>query len=372
MSNTETIKFGSVTILEVANKAGVSKAAAWAALNDRKTNISLREETRERIVKIATEMNYRPNFNARGLTSQKTYLISFLCREAYSIDAMEILMGIQDVLFDKDYSVIVYVHGDSPEAELVNLKHCVSRRSEGLIVIPALDRDGRNNHDKFVELKEQGTPVVQVYTRVAEGIPSVTPNSYEVGKFAVNYLVERGHRRIAHLTNNDYRDTSLPGYYGDLKERWLGYRDAMQEAGLDVEVFEISDQIHYKIGGEAVSEAVVHSAYCPTAVTCYCDTMAMGLVKGLLREGVRVPEDISVIGHDGTELTTPGLESKLATFVKPLRQMGREAGKTIFDAIEGRKTKDVTCLAKFSPGISVATLDKNGIVKRSQMEDYHM
>jgi len=359
-----------VTIADVAVKAGVSKAAAWAALSKRKTSITLAEDTRQRIAKIAREMNYRPNLNARGLAKQKSYMISFLCREEFSNEAMELLLGMQDAFFPKGYAVIVYAHGDTPFDELVNLRHAISRRSEAMIVAPALERDGSNNYERFSNLYADGTPVVQLFSKAIAGLPSVVPNSYEAAKTSVDYLIERGHRRIAHLTCEDFRDEITPGFYSAIKERWSGYKDAILNANLEPIVFTISDKIDWKDGSYEIAKSILSNSHCPTAVTTYNDTMAMGLIKGVLEEGVRVPEDISVVGHDGTELTTPGLDSRLATFLKPTRQMGREAAKMCLEMIAGRSVKDATCQCMFSPGMSVATLGKNGVVRNHFLGAY--
>jgi len=343
-----------VTIADIAAKAGVSKAAAWAALSDRRTSIVLSDATRKNIVKLAREMNYQPNLTARGLANQQSYLISFLCRGDFNNDATGLLLGMQDVLLEKGYSVIVYTHGDTVEDELGNINHSVARQAQAVMVAPAIEANGRTNGEKFLEMQKSGTPVVQLFNGIIPNVPTVFADNYEAGKFAVNYLIERGHRRIAHYTYDTYKkELSFPT---ELKLRWKGYEDAMLEAGLEPIVFTSGELVPFSRAGQEIAREMTNHPYCPSAVITYSDPLAIALRNSLLKAGIRVPQDISIIGYGGLEIKVPGLDANLATFLKPLRQIGRQAAQLCLRMNNGKSVEDVTCQCEFKPGTSVATL----------------
>jgi len=172
---------------------------------------------------------------------------------------------------------------------------------------------------------------VQIYNRIIPGVPCVFTDSYGAGEFGVRYLIERGHRRIAHLTTTGYRDEETPGFHGELKKRAEGYAQAMRSAGLEPLIFTVDDTVMLREGGYQIAKTVMGHPYRPTAVTTYSDSLAMGLMKGLTEAGVRVPEDISLIG-------------------------GRKAARMCLDMIAGRSVEDVTCRARFHAGLTVRTL----------------
>jgi LacI family transcriptional regulator len=347
-----------VTIADIAVKAGVSKGAAWAALTDRKTSIVLGTETRKKILRLAKELNYQPNLTARSLATQKSYLIGFLCRETHAKTTSVFLRGMQERLLDEGYSVLVYAHGDSVEDEACNLRHAIARQTEALIITPAIDKDGACNTQAIKSLLDSGTPVIQLFSRQIDGIASISADHYLAGKIAVEHLLEKGHRRIAHLTIEGYRDEEMPGYFFAVKKRWQGYEDAMKHAGLEPEVLTIDPEVDYARGAFDVAKSVSNHSYHPTAIVAYNDTMALGLMKGLTLAGVRVPQDMSIIGHDGAEqllLATP-LDETITTFIQPIQEIGRIAAKMCTDLIDGKKVEDVVYKNKFHQGNSVASL----------------
>ena len=347
-----------VTIADIAAKAGVSKGAAWAALTDRKTSIVLGKETKKKILRLAKELNYQPNLTARSLAKQKSYLISFLCRETYAKNTSELLRGMQNILLDEGYSVLVYAHGDSVKDEASNLQHAIARQAEALIITPAIESDGACNTQEIKKFRDSGVPVIQLFSRQIEGVPSITADHYLAGKIAVEHLLEKGHRNIAHLTLEGYRDEEAPGYFHSLRKRWQGYEDAMQQAGLEPAILTIGADVEYARGAFDIAKSVSSHSYHPTAIVAFSDTMALGLTKGLARIGVRVPQDISIIGHDGLEqlfLATP-LDETLTTFVQPMIEIGRTAAKMCSDLINGKKVKDVIYKNEFYQGNSVASI----------------
>ncbi|OHB54228.1 MAG: hypothetical protein A2Y12_04345 [Planctomycetes bacterium GWF2_42_9] len=342
------------TINDVALKAGVSKAAAWAALANHRTNINLGKETKDRIIEMAKQLNYKPNITARSLSQQKSFLIGFLCRENYGKNATELLRGMQDVFLGQGYSVIAYVHGDTAKDELCNLEHSNARLSEALIITPALERNGYSNNQEIVRLQESGIPVVQLFNKIVPNIPCVSYDNYEAGKAATNYLIEKGHKRIGHFTIADYHDEITPGFHIESKQRWMGYDAAMRSAGLEPFVFTMPDEGWPDSPCGAAKKLIAH-AYRPTALITVYDSMAIYLMDGLRDAGFRVPQDMSFIGHNGDEFIFYKY-SHLTTFVVPLSKMGGEAARMCLSMLEGKTVEDVQFKPEFCSGSTVAPL----------------
>ena len=340
-----------VTLKEIATIAGVSTSAAWAALSGKKTTIVLNEDTKKKIIELAKEMDYQPNLTARGLVKKQSYLISFLCRESFNADATELLMGMQDILLEVGYSVLVYAHGDTVEDELVNLKNSAARQAQAVIVTPALEPNGDCNSQVFQDIFKEGTPVVQLFNRVIPEVPAVFAGSYDAGQFSVEYLLDRGHRQIAYFTYDNYTEED---FFSEASERHRGYKDAMDKAGLETKIYAVGEFLPLKIIGNKVAQAIVNDSYCPTAVVCYSDSLAMALRSGLAKKGVRIPEDVSLIGYGGLEVMVEGLDQHFATFLKPLRQIGQEAARMCLKKIKGQSINDKTCECEFRPGSSVS------------------
>ena len=332
------------TLAEVASQAGVSKTAAWAALSKRETNVGLSDVTRARVLRVAKKLNYQRNIIGRSLATRKSFLISLLFREAFELSTTEVLRGIQDVLLDQEYSLVTYAHGDTVEDEARHIDFSLERKVDGLIVTPALDAEGKTNAERFSALQRGGLPVVQLFNRTLAGIPAVMMDHRAAGRMAAEHLIELGHRRIAHFTHAGYLDEQTPGYFADARQRWEGYVQAMEAAGLEpVAVAHGSVRAAWELFGtaqhaSAVGQLLNHPSR-PTAVVCYSDFEAFGLIRSLVKKGVRVPEDISVTGIDDLQVLTIDLPS-LTTIAPPLRAIGQAAARMVLKRTASSAAED--------------------------------
>jgi LacI family purine nucleotide synthesis repressor len=300
------------TIKDVAEKAGVSKGAVWAALKTGKSSIRLADATRERIKKAAKELNYRPNIVAQSMVSQKSYLIgfNFSCSNNPWHHAVHIINGLRSCCKVHGYSLVVYP-ANNIEEEYQNLQQAVNRQLDGLLTIPLL-RGGRTNSEEYCRIAREVMPVVQVCSPLYPELPSIAHDFNYIAKSATEYLIKRGHRQIMLVTFDNYKDSycGLPSYQHN-----QGYQMAMNEAGLIPKTIphETSEQFPANAAYE-IAEQILKLSPKPTAIVASSNNAAYGLIKRWEELGIKVPDDISIIGC-ANDLDVPScLIPKLNTF----------------------------------------------------------
>jgi LacI family transcriptional regulator len=332
-----------MTQKHLAELAGVTPAAVTAALSERPSSIRVSRQTRERIRRLARQHNYKPDIRARGLVQRKSYLIGILCTEVMSHVMWEVVHGIEEVANRHDYSVLLSVYPHSLAEEAIRLQRILDRSVDAVAVIPVMDDQNQTNVGAFQAAILRGVPLLQLFDRSLPGIASVGENSHASGVAATEYLRKLGHERIAHLTLEDYDDRIMPGRHINTKLRYEGYQDAMLRAGLEPILCNLIGSrtvlSMYDSARQAARQVMEHPAR-PTAVFCYSDRIAFGLLNGLADLGVRVPQELSVVGFDNLPA---GIWSRPAlTSVEVDRvEMGKRAAEILFDAIGGQTPSEV-------------------------------
>jgi LacI family transcriptional regulator len=331
---------------EVAERAGVSRSAVSAAFCSRATTAGLSAATRELIHKAARELDYRPNILSRSFIKQRSFLIGMLAREAFFLFALETLKGIEEVLEPTEYSLLTFYNGSWADDQAKHLQKSLSRQVDAMIIVGAPERPDGPNHCTVRQLQERGLPIVQVYRRMFPDVPVAMMDDEQTGYLAARHLLELGHRRIAHVTHSEYEDRELPGTHADARKRCDGYLRAMAEAGLEPKVLTFERVGYYGLGsndytGYCAAAAKQLAEIRPrfTAVTTFNDYASMGLIHNLAAMGMKVPEDVSLVGYDNVEagaLMRPAL-----TTVRPkLSEIGRLAGKMILQMLDGKTVED--------------------------------
>jgi LacI family transcriptional regulator, galactose operon repressor len=314
----------SVTIKDVAERAGVSKGSVWAALKTGKTSIRLAPETRERIQKAALELNYRPNMVAQSMVSQKSYLIgfNFSCNNNLWHHAVQIINGLRNSCNERGYSLVVYPANNVDE-EYQNLQQAINRQLDGLLTIPLLTGN-RHNAKEYCRIAKTIMPVVQVCFPLCPELASIAHDFSYIGKCATEYLISRGHSQITLVTYDNYQDpdNGVTSY-----EHNKGYRMAMAEAGLDPKIFSHEAHVlkHSADDAYQVAEQILQLSPRPTAIVASSNSAALGLIKRWKELGIRVPEDISIIGC-ASDLDVPDcLCPELNTFKTEFEDIGKNA-----------------------------------------------
>lgn len=333
-----------VTIRDVANAAGVSHTAVWAALSGKASNIAIGDKKRKLIEKVARELNYRPDMLAKSFTNKKSYLVGYLANKANEAFGLEVVEGIQLAAHSHDYAVVTFV-SCSPENESANLQLCLDRRIDALIVNATVSA-GKNNVARIRELVSSDVPVVEVFGDFIPGAVSANTDHQAVGRLATEHLLELGHKRIVHFTHEQYLDRDHPGSHCDALRIWEGHRDLM--VSNDLQAVAITHALDHKaplLDGffasayEAAGAVLDHPSK-PTAVVCYNDYEALALLKACSERGLSVPQDLSVIGSLNVwagSVSSPGL----TTIGHCPKKVGTEAARLCFRIMDSQKVEDV-------------------------------
>lgn len=318
------------TISEVARQAGVSKSTVSAVINNKAI---VKESTRQTVLRVIEELNYRPQASARRrFQAMSGRCICFVIKEPGNPYYAEAYEGIQKVAREKGYLVFVGSSEGDFGIERQVVEQCMAREFDGLIITPILDDDSDLSH--IFDLKRNNVPIVLLERVRGMRASLVDIDNVQASSEAVRYLIENGHARIAHFAG--------PHYSSHSAERVEGVRRAFSETHLRLDPKRIvyagdSLESGYREGLRYFREIGDDR---PTAVTCYNDLVALGLMKALGELGLRVPEDVSVIGFDDLDMLQY-LPVPLTTVHVPKYEMGKEAAEMLIRQMESRQMSTV-------------------------------
>ncbi|AJY73347.1 LacI family DNA-binding transcriptional regulator [Paenibacillus beijingensis] len=306
------------SIFDVAKRAGLSVVTVSRVLNGAGT---VREKNRQKIMEAIKELDYRPSAAARSLARGKTGIIGL------------ILTTLQDSFFDavvKEINEALALHGyylavsvtrefGSDEAHYLIQED----RVDGLILLSPLE-EGR----LVSELKKRNIPYVIIDNQLPENTASsIAVDNYRGGYEAASHLLSLGHRNIAHLCG--------PELFLSTRERRSGFLDALKEAGMEPFAVEQGDY-DIEFGYETARKWLADGTL-PTAVFAGDDYIAIGFMNALMEAGVRVPEQLSVVGYDDQDIASR-LRPFLTTVRQPSERIGLAAADMLLRKIDG-KTK---------------------------------
>jgi LacI family transcriptional regulator len=313
-----------VSIRDVASAAGVSVTTVSHVLNNT-IGARVSDETRERVSTVAARLGYAPNKLARGLRLQRTQILALLSDQiATTPHAGRIILGAQEAASAKGWVVMLLNSGGDPDLEDREINALVQHQVDGVLYATMYHRQ------VAVPDRLAGIPVVLLDASSTDPrYPSVVPDEVGGGRAAVQELVAAGHRRIGFTTNVD----DIPATHG----RLVGYRQALADAGIpfnpDLIVAEESDTP----GGYRAALQLLRRPDRPTGLFCFNDRMAMGAYRAAHELGLRIPDDVSVVGFDNQELIADGLYPGLTTVALPHYEMGAWAVNTMIDMLDETK-----------------------------------
>lgn len=326
-----------VTGKDVARRAGVSLATVSLALSGRfQEGHVVADATRERIVNIAAELGYIPNHIARSLRQRKTTILGLLVPDLTNPYYTEIFEGGHRVALQRGYELTVVAASNHHSRE-----HTIRLLRGGSVDGVIVAHHARQLLQELRRPPGQWVPTVTVQGASPDPeIPGVRVDLRAGAFVGTRHLTELGHRRIAHLTvlpPADYavEDPAAPAS----SHRLLGYRRALEEAGIDydprlVVAGDVEEDL-LQVGAGIVQDLLDRHGPRPTAAFVYNDMLAIGVIRRLLDLGLRVPEDIAIVGHDGIDLgafTNP----RLTTVAHRCRELGSLAVETLCNLIQGR------------------------------------
>ncbi|HHU51167.1 MAG TPA: LacI family transcriptional regulator [Firmicutes bacterium] len=314
-----------VTIKDIAKKVGVSPSVVSRALNNK---YGVKAETRERIVRTAKEMGYRPNILAQGLVTRKTNTIGVVMADISEPFFSQLIKGMNLVADETGYTLIYYNSYESL-VERSALEHMIkAQRVDGLIIVGS-----RIKEDEYLSGRTWEVPLVLVERRLtAPGLNCVWVDSITGAYKATRYLIDQGHRRIAHICGTLGFQVAL--------DRLEGYKRALADTGLPyAEELVASGHFVWQDGYTATKEVLKQTPRC-TAVFAGNDTMAYGALQAIAESGLEVPRDIAVVGFDDLEfslLTNP----PLTTVRQPRMEMGKKAVSILVSILAGKAEEGV-------------------------------
>jgi len=310
-----------VSIKDIARAAHVSHSTVSRALRN---SPLVNAETRALIHKIASESGYTVSAVGRSLVTRRTDSIGVVVTTIADPFAAEVVSGIEEFALAHDYSVILAACHADPERELRAVHSLQQRRVDGILVMAS-----RIGALYLPMLSEMKVPIVLINSHHSgEFVHSIRIDNIAGARLATKHLVDLGHQRVSYIG-----DTF--GFQSDM-ERLAGYRAVLEESGLGFEPDLVAHGDGTPSGGMQAMLRLLVLPEPPTAVFCYNDREAIGAMRALREQGVRVPEDVSVAGFDDlffSSYTGP----PLTTIHQPKRSMGMEACQILLKLLDGQK-----------------------------------
>ncbi len=319
------------TIRDVAKQANVGLATVSRVING---SAPVAEDTRNKVLQVIAELNYTPSPTARKLSLGKTFVISVIIPFFTRPSFIERLRGIDSVMANSDYDFIVFNVETNEKRDQYFSTVPRPDRSDGVIIVslPTKDED--------IELfRNKRVPVVLIDTQHSS-LTSVVEDSVKGGDDATQYLIDLGHTRIAYVS--DILHDPLAHNYTSSRNRLMGYRRALDRAGLPFRPDYHCFCHHDRSTTRAMMREVLARPDRPTAVFAASDTQALGVLEATRDLGIRVPEDLSVVGYDDIEIAE---YVGLTTMRQALFDSGKRGAELMFQLLDGQlTTPHVECL----------------------------
>jgi len=310
------------TIIDVAKKCGYSKATVSRAFISPET---VTEKTRNVVYAAAKELNYTPNTIARALVRQHTENIAFIIHEKQYPTMLNpfyapVLEAIMQEAAKRKYSVFI---ATSHDAKLPNGESYIRKHMDGVIFA------GQTEDGAVEEFQRQNIPVVLLNNELdIEGLVCVIAEHFQGAVLATEHLYERGHRKIGLLAGKFSKQVCAA--------RLSGYMSVLSNHGLNMDAQFVVDVEPTLEDAEKAFSEILKMPNHPTAFFCTNDTIAAGAVKATLRAGLRVPEDMAIVGFDDS-IVSRMVEPELTTIHIDTTAMGAVAAQTLFDLIDKKE-----------------------------------
>jgi LacI family transcriptional regulator len=308
---------------DIARDLGVSTVTISKVLRN---HPDVGQETRDRVLARVKELDYRPNLAARGLVTGRTYLVGFIVPDLLHPFFAEIAASLSDALRKDDYYLVVSSSEEDPDLEEQEISQFLARRLDAMIIASC-----RSTVDVLLRIDKQKTPYVLI-DRSFPGFLSnfVGGNDFAAGMLATQHLVDVGCKRIAHIRGPE----TSPGI-----QRLEGYKRALEQNGRSVideyVIFEPKGDVGSRQRGAEAMRQLLSCKHVPDGVFCFNDPMAMGAVNEAVNQGMKVPEDIAIIGcgnlHYDDSLRVP-----LSSIDQHSHKIGAEAARLVLNALKSK------------------------------------
>ena len=310
-------KTSQVTLKSVAEHLGLTAGTVSAVLNNSAASRSIPEHTRKRILEAIRTMKYRPNFMARSLRVQRTFTIGVILEEIGDAYGSTIVSGIEEYTRERNYFFLTVAHRHDPKLLDSYSQMLMARGAEGLITV-----------DTSVHEVPTLPTVAVAGHNILDNVTNIVLDHHKAAMLGLKHLQELGHREISFLKGQPESS--------DSQVRWLAICEVAEQLGIEIRPDRVvqltgtdsTPELGYPFGKELLARKVPF-----TALFAYNDISAIGAMRAFQEAGLRVPEDVSVVGFDdvvSANLCTPAL----TTVRQPLKKMGRIAAETLLARIE--------------------------------------
>jgi len=304
-------------IREVAKKAGVSVATVSRVLNHPQ---SVSPITTERVLSVIKELQFTPNGLARSLALSRTNTIALLVPNILNPLYPQIAKGVEDVTHQKGYNILLCNTEYSEARENQYIDMLLEKRVDGFILTAS-----QLPPSEFKKIKEAKVPLVLI-DRDENPPENIVYTDYLLGgQLATQHLIEIGYKRIAHITG--------PLHLRENKDKCIGYIKALEENQLSTHENLIINGDNEVEGGYIAAKKLLSLHNPPDAIFAANDLMAIGAIDAIKTEGLKIPNDIAIVGFDDIRMASL-VEPKLTTVSQPVYKMGLIAARILFDSIE--------------------------------------
>jgi DNA-binding LacI/PurR family transcriptional regulator len=324
MSVTQQLRHRPASIKDIARAAGVSHSTVSRAL---RSSPLVNAKTTAEIERVARDLGYRASAVARGLVTRRTQTVGVVVTTIADPFVSEVVSGIELAANDNGYSVFLADSNADPTREKSVVHSFAERRVDGIVVTSS-----RVGALYTPLLSEMMVPIVLINNQhPGQFVHSVMIENLEGSREATSYLIGLGHRRIAYVGDRY-------GHQSDT-ERFAGYREALEQAALPFLPELVVHGDGKPEGGALALETLLSLPIPPTAVFCYNDLTALGVLRSIHMRKLRVPADISLIGFDDLFFASY-TQPQLTTVRQPMRQMGRMAMENLLKLMSGKESAE--------------------------------
>jgi len=320
------MKFEAATIKDIAKALGLSTSTVSRALRD---SHEISTETKQLVLEYATSINYRPNPIALSLKEKRSRSIGVIVAEIANSFFSQAINGIESVAYDKGYNVIISQSHESYDKEVMTLQYLASRSIDGLLIsVSTATKDLQH----LKALHERGFPIV-FFDRIVEDIHThkVMVDNFRGAYDATMHLIKQGYTHIANITNSENLSIS--------RERVAGYIEALAQKHIKPRKSLIKYCFHGGMLLSEIEEAINQLLKVrprPDAIFTASDKLTTGCMRVLKSKGIRIPEDIAVVGFSNSDIIEL-LDPPLTVVRQPAYEMGQIAMELLLQLIESKR-----------------------------------
>jgi LacI family transcriptional regulator len=314
------------TIYDIAERLNLTAATVSRALNN---NLKISENTRKLVQETAVAMNYEQNTLARALKSGKSFNVGVIVPRMDSNFFASVIRGIEEELYPKGYHVIVCQTHDQEKLETGNINSLLNAQVDGILMSIS---NSKTKNKVFNNLSQKKVPLIFFdRKRNIDGVSSVTIDDFNGAYEATKHLIDQGCKRIAHLSN----DRSIEIF----QNRYLGYKQALIDHGLEYDENLVIETASKVDEGRKITNILLNMEHPPDAIFSASDFTALGAIQEIKAHGLKIPDDICVVGFSN-EPFTRFMELSITSVDQSPIEMGKIAAQVFLEEVNnGKKIK---------------------------------